>query len=230
MGGRGSMYKTVGGGGGKGGGDKGVWLEIPKTKEKRADIRKLFIDELGFQEMYGTNKIPTAQLAALAIELKKHEKTYNVIKNEKVSFFGFNKEGTRGVAIKTSDGLYLGVNAKIHSSVTNQRKSIKEEQRTGFKVKTDGRVTKDFTQTARHEYGHLLQYQITSKTKKSDTQIRKEVNKIAKTKYNSNTLDPSGYGAKNHAEFFAESFSSMTGGNPNAQGKALKDWIKKNYK
>lgn len=228
MGGRGSRYKTIGGGG-RSGNDYAV-VELPKTKEKRADIRKLFIDELGFKEMYGTNEIPTAQLGALAIELKKHEKVYNVINSENVSFFGFNKTGTRGLAIKTNDGLFLGINKKTHTSVNNQRKGIKKEQRSGFKVKTDGRITKDFTQTARHEYGHLLQYQITNKTGKSSTQIRKEVNTIAKNKYNSKLNSPSGYGGKNAAEFFAESFSSMTGGNPNAHGKALSDWLKKNYK
>ena len=39
---------------------------------------------------------------------------------------------------------------------------------------------------------------------------------------------PSGYGSTNEYEYFAESFASMTGGRPNAHGKALRDWIKKN--
>ena len=36
----------------------------------------MFIDELGFKELYGTDNIPTAQLGALGIQLKKLEHKY----------------------------------------------------------------------------------------------------------------------------------------------------------
>ena len=35
------------------------------------------------------------------------------------------------------------------------------------------------------------------------------------------------YGSTDSREFFAESFASMTGGRPNAYGKAMRDWFGK---
>ncbi|MDO4854423.1 MAG: hypothetical protein Q4A43_03300, partial [Coriobacteriia bacterium] len=42
-------------------------LYISSSVETRSDIRKMFIDELGFKELYGTNSLSTAQLGALGI-------------------------------------------------------------------------------------------------------------------------------------------------------------------
>lgn len=71
MGGRGSFSFTHGGVAASSGGAGSLY--IPSTVETRSDIRKMFIDELGFRELYGTNALSTAQLGALGIQLKKLE-------------------------------------------------------------------------------------------------------------------------------------------------------------
>lgn len=69
----------------------------------------------------------------------------------------------------------------------------------------------------------------TNSTGKSASQIQDEVQSIAKSKYGAGrSAHPSRYGRTNEYEYFVESFASMTGGRPNAHGKALRDWIKKN--
>ena len=42
-----------------------------------------------------------------------------------------------------------------------------------------------------------------------------------------NPHNPSSYGSTDSCEFFAESFANMTGGKPNAYGKAMRDWFGK---
>ncbi len=56
--------------------------------------------------------------------------------------------------------------------------------------------------------------------------MRSEIRSIAKSKYGASSDNPSRYGSTNRRELFAESFASMTGGNPNAYGKAMRDWFK----
>ena len=81
--------------------------------------------------------------------------------------------------------------------------------------------------TARHEFGHPTQFSISNKTGKSASQIRDEVRAIAAMRYGATkSLDPSRYGGYNEIEYFSESYASMTGGRPNAHGKALKAWMK----
>lgn len=60
----------------------------------------------------------------------------------------------------------------------------------------------------------------------SDASMRSEITSIARKKYVAKSDSPSRYGAKNDREFYAESFASMTGGNPNAYGKAMADWYR----
>lgn len=227
MGGRGAFSASHGGmrlsSGGAGS------LYISSKVETRKDIRQLFINELGFKELYGTNNIPTAQLGALGIQLKKLEQKYGVLSDGKVYLSVTNKPGAKGAAMMTKDGsMVLFVNPSAHSSVSGYRNSLRREQRSGFKTATDGRVTNDFSYTARHEYGHLLQFQTTSNTGKSAGQIRNEVQSIARKKYKASSKSPSRYGATNVYEYFAESFASATGGNPNAHGKAMNDWLRNN--
>ena len=200
---------------------------MSKQKETRPDIRRLFIDELGFKELYGTGSVPTAQLGALGIQLKKSERLYKTLAKNKVYLSVTNRAGVKGAAAQMRDGsMVLFVNPSAHASVSGYRASLRGEQASGFKTQTDRRVTNDFSYTARHEYGHLTQFSISNKTGKSAGQIKNEVQSIAKRKYGAKSANPSGYGSANSHEFFAESFASMTGGRPNAYGKALGDWLK----
>lgn len=226
MGGRGSFSTTHGGVSISDGGAGSLYMS--KTVETRPDIRKLFIDELGFKELYGTNDIPTAQLGALGIELKKNEREFHTLRDNEVYLSVTNKQGVKGAAMLMNDGsMALFVNPRYHNKVGESRNILKGEQKTGFKTKTDKKITSDFSYTARHEYGHLTQYSITKNTGKNASDIRSEVRSIAQKKYGAKNQNPSGYGSKNQHEYFAESFASMTGGKPNAHGKALSDWLKK---
>lgn len=210
----------------------GGQIYIAKQVETRPDIRQLFINELGFKELYGTNDIPTAQLASLAIELKKQERAIHTLRDNEVSLSATSKAGVKGAAADLGNGkMVLFVNPSMHSSVSKYRANLRGEQASQFKTKTNGTPTKDFTYTARHEYGHLTQYSYTNKTGKSASQIRSEVQSIAAKKYGATKSNqPSRYGATNQYEYFAESFASATGGRPNAHGKAMNDWIKKNIR
>lgn len=225
MGSRGVFSKSHGGVARSSGGGTGY---IPNTPETREDIRELFINQLGFKELYGTNSIGIAQLSALAQELQKIEHEHHVLRDNEVYLATTNKKGVYGYASQMNDGSYLiALNTNSHNNVGKKVKEQKEQARSGYKTKTDGKITNDYSYTARHEYGHVKQFAITDKTGKSAKQIRSEVKNIAKKSYNSRKA-PSGYGNSNEHEFFAESFASMTGGKPNSQGKALKEWLKRN--
>lgn len=227
MGGRGAFSRTHGGIAAQSGGAGSLY--ISKLKETRADIRKLFIDELGFKELYGTNEVPTAQLAALAIQLKKSERQVHTLRDSKAYLTVTHKAGVKGAAAQMKDGSsIMFVNPSYHSNVGFSRRVLKSEQKSGFKTRTDNKITNDFSYTARHEYGHLTQYHITSKSGKNSIQIRSEVRNIARSKHGARSKNPSQYGKKNSKEYFAESFASMTGGKPNAHGKALNEWLKRN--
>lgn len=217
------------GGVAKTGGVGGATFYMSSTPDNRPDIRKLFIDELGFKDVLGTSGIPTAQLGALAIQLKKSERVYHTLANNEVYFSAINKAGVKGAASQFADGtMALFVNPQYHTSVSGSRKVLQSEQRTKFKTETDGRVTNNFSYTARHEYGHLTEFSIMKRTGKSDNTIRSEVQSIAEKRYGAKASHPSGYGSTNSKEYFAESFASMTGGKPSAHGKAMKDWLKLN--
>lgn len=226
MGGRGQFSATHGGVSGSIGGGGGEY--VPKTTESREDIRELFINQLGFKELYGTDKIGTAQMSAIAQEFQKLEREHHVLRDKEVYLTTTNKARVLGSFQKMNDGSYLiRLNTKAHNDVGGKVSSQKKQEKSGFKTKTDGKITSDYSYTVRHEYGHARQYAITEKTGKSASQIRNEVQDIAKKSYNTKK-SPSGYGKKNEYEYFAESFASMTGGAPNGNGKALKKWLKDN--
>lgn len=227
MGGRGSFSASHGGV--KASANGGGSLYMSGKTEQRPDIRKLFIDELGFKELYGTGDIPTAQLGAIGNLLKQNERNQRVLANNDVYLSVTNKPGVKGAAMMTRDGsMVLFLNPSAHSNVGSYRQTLRSEQRSGYKTRTDGRITNDFAYTARHEYGHLVQFDATSRTGKSAGQIRKEVQSIAKSKYNASSSSPSRYGSSNNYEYFAERYASMSSGRPNAHGKAMADWLKRN--
>lgn len=226
MGGRGSFSMSHGGV--KASSDGGGSLYVSSKTETRPDIRKMFVDELGFKELYGTEALSTAQLGALGIELKRLEREYGVISSGKTYLSITTKPGVKGAAALMSDGsMMMFINPNLHESVGSFRSTLKSEQASGFKTATDGRITREYSYTVRHEYGHLAQYNMRGKNGgATDESMRREVTSIANSKYGAKSSSPSRYGSKNDREFFAESFASMTGGNPNAYGKAMADWYR----
>lgn len=231
MGGRGSFSVTHGGVATSSGGAGSLY--ISSSVETRPDIRKMFIDELGFKELYGTNALSTAQLGALGIQLKKLEREHGTISDGETYLSVVNKPNVLGAAMQMKDGSkVMFINPKAHENLGAYKKTLSDSQKSGFKTKTDGKVTNQYSYTVRHEYGHLTQYNLrngaTGKAADaSDARMRAEIRSIAKSKYGASSDDPSRYGSTNRREFFAESFASMTGGSPNAYGKAMRDWFKK---
>lgn len=226
MGGRGSWSASHGGVRQSAGG--GGSLYVSGKTETRKDIRQLFINELGFKELYGTNTVGTAQLAALGIQLKKLEKQDHVLANNNVYLSVTKKKGLKGAALLAKDGsMVLFINPDSHNSVSKYRKTLKREQASGHKTATDGKITSDFSYTARHEFGHLVQFDRIKSGKKADS-MRNEIRSISRKNYNDGTKSPSRYGSENMYEFFAEGYASLTGGNPSALGKATGDWLRKN--
>lgn len=224
MGGRGSFSYTHGGI--KRGTDYASPPYISQKEETRADIRKLFIDEIGFTNVYGTQDIPTAQLAALGIEIKNLNRKFHVIGDGEIYFATTNRK-VKGSTILFNDGsITIMVNPKAHISVGNYKRLLRAEQARGIKTQTNNLITKDFSYTVRHEYGHALQLKLEKKYGTAE-KMRNEIQNIAKKTYHAKSKSPSGYGSQDQYEFFAESFASLTGGKPNAHGKAIGNWLKK---
>lgn len=227
MGGRGSFSATHGGMAASAGGAGSIY--VSGQTESRADIRQMFIGELGFRELYGTEAIPTAQLGAIGNELRKYERIDHVLANNDVYLAVTDKADVKGAAALMNDGsMVLFLNPSTHTSVSDYRSALRSEQGSGFKTATDGSVTSDFSYTARHEYGHLVGYQAERQTGKSAAHIRSEVQAIARSGYNASSSSPSSYGSTSAREYFAESYASLTGGSPNAHGSALGDWLDRN--
>lgn len=52
------------------------------------------------------------------------------------------------------------INSDVHENVGAFEKTLAGEQKSGFKTKSDGKVTSQCGYTVRHEYGHLTQYNL----------------------------------------------------------------------
>lgn len=207
----------------------GKRIYISAVPESREDIRQLFINELGFKELYGTDSIPTAQLAAVGIELKKLEQQHHTLSNSDAYLITTHKKDTAGFAANLGNGkVVMALNPSSHKRVGSTVEHNKLEQAFGYTSRTNGSVVSNFTYTGRHEYGHLTQYSITNQTGKTASQIRTEVQSIARRKYKATSNVPSTYGSTNEFEYFAEAFASMTGGAPDAHGLALLEWMGSN--
>lgn len=213
---------------------------IDSRPDTRADIQKLFIDELGLNSVGGTQKMSQATIGAVGIHLKELEKRYGVIADSSsfdiVTADGHGFKGAMGYDPSTgAQTLYL--NPRYLGNVTNYNKKLATEQRYGEKMPTNGTVKSQYNYTVTHEYGHALQNVMYLKAKAGGytgtegqyaRKVSRDIIKIATTKYNGAQKSISSYGATNSAEFFAEAFASANLGKPTAVGKAMNDWLKKN--
>lgn len=238
MGGRGSTSQSgkikVGNDFGGGLGDIGF---IDETPDQRKDINTMFVGELGFKAVQGTNGLDTAVIGSMGVQLNNLERRYGAIGVEPnnmvlqgVANTDFNAAVSRG-----NKTLYIDVGNM--DSISNIVKGKRNAEKSGWSMPTDGSVKSHARYTITHEYGHILQNSMYSKAVKSGykgTQdefarnASNEIIKIAQTKYGGSQKDLSTYGAKNTAEFFAESFANANLGNPNALGKAMNDYLKNN--
>lgn len=234
MGGRGSVST--------GGRDSTIDVNLRNVggaPDKRADIQKSFVDELGFKAVRGTNRIPTATLNSYAIALKKLEREYGAIAaSENAEFVtGNGPIGSSAIAAvyfqpSNPKNQFMAINTNYLGSTSQNLRTVRSGEQKGHFAQTDKKITRQNSYAVTHEYGHMLENALASKSGKGlasfETQARNEITEIAQKKYGAGNSKVSGYGTSNAAEFFAESFASLHSGNPNAYGKALGDWLKSN--
>lgn len=209
--------------------------------ENRRDIINMF-DEIGISSLVGTDVFNTAVMGAFGIQLHNLEKKYGAISDStSVSIQGVEGGDFKGaVAYIPADPTFqtLALNATYLGNIGKLNSDLKYEQKIGFKTQTDGTILNQARYTVTHEYGHMLENVLYQKAKQSgytgtqnqfNAKVKQEIHSGA-VKYGVSAISdgsPSGYGSTNAAEFFAESFASANLGKPNAYGKSMQDWLKK---
>lgn len=212
---------------------------IGGAPDKRSDIQKSFVDELGFKEVLGTNRIPTATLNSYAIALKGLEKEYGAIaaSDNPVFATGNGPIGNSAIAAVYFNPAHpsdqkMVINSNYLSSTSMNLATLRKGESTGHFSQTDGKITRQNAYAVTHEYGHMLENALASQSGKSlasyESSARSQIRNIAQTKYGAASTASSKYGKENSAEFFAEAFASLHSGNPDAYGKAMGDWLKSN--
>lgn len=218
---------------------KGMLGIVDDTPDMRDDIQKMFIDELGVTSIGGTQDFNQAVIGAYGIQLKNLERKYGAIGASNsvhiVTADGAGFKAAVGHDLQGNQVLYL--NPSELGNIGRYTSSLKSEQQSGFKMPTSGTVKNQARYTITHEYGHMLQnamYRkaVTNGYKGTQGQyardVANEVTSEASKRYNAKKGDLSSYGASNSAEFFAEAFANANLGSPNAIGKAMNDWLRKN--
>lgn len=218
----------------------GGLTNIGGAADRRADIQTMFVSELGFEEVSGTNRIPTATLGSYGIVLNELEREYGAIAaSEGVVFTTAN---SRDAATGTLAAIYYNdsqpnnqfmvINSSKLSSTKQALKVQSESESTGWWPSTNGKITRRNGQIITHEYGHMLSNALAAQSGMTGSSFSlkaaQEITSIARSKYGASSSSPSTYGGTNAAELFAESFASYRSGNPNAYGKAMGDWLQSN--
>ena len=243
MGGRGSSSMSVGKtgqvidvGAGKGGGEIDLKDFEP---EHRADVLNMY-GATGFQGMYGTNDMYTAVIGAYGIQLNNLERRYGAVGGSEKPDVRMvdNADFIAAVSYNPSNPSQQTLifnhsdMGKIKTAVKQQRKA----ERSGWSMPTDKSVKNMARYTVTHEYGHMLHNSLYTKAVASGyTGTRNQwlgnavrsIKRNAQTKYKATNKSMSTYGKSSSAEFFAEAFANANLGKPNAVGKAMNDWLKK---
>lgn len=204
---------------------------ISEIADKRSDIQTMFVSQLGFGNIGGTNNIQTATIGSYGIALQKLEKKYNAIAQaESVTFAAGSDRTSNAPAAQVSWNrsnplkMQLAINTAFMGNTKENIQLSATGEKTKFKSATDGRITSLNGRTITHEYGHILENVISVNTNKSHDKIAGEIKQIAKTRYNTNLKKPvSKYGNTNSSEFFAETFASLNSGGKSGYTLAMKD-------
>lgn len=226
-------------------------------KERYNYAKKLFEDELGFKDASAIANLARegggmALLGAQARKLKQLEDRYGAIHQSDTGMFGDMKSLTLGASgnaiawVAHRKGSERAQRLELNSEYYGNSRKLFGAQRDGesssWNAKTDGKVTSRATYSITHEYGHMLANVMTAKSNdraranferpKTSAQFtasaKRTIVSTAVKKYGAKKGDVvSRYGSSSSAEFFAEAFASAHSGSPNAFGKAMQDWLKK---
>lgn len=237
MGGRGSFSyggKRIGGGGARiGNGTPG--LVAPDSRRDVRDAAKA----AGFRDVYNTSKIDREVMITSLEKVRELEKRYGAIGNSRDIVL--NGVMDDSIAFVSRDGGKDSNSQSLNFSIGNMGNAgklvdmTKKGQRTGWFMPSGTTRKQLIGYTVTHEYGHMVQNVLYSKSKTSLTHaeyanaVRSEVKQIAKARYGyrDGSKAISKYGQKNSREFFAEAFANANSGRPNSIGRAMGDWLKK---
>lgn len=208
------------------------------SSDSRKDLTNMF-HEVGVNNVSGVDRMSAAVVGAEAIQLNNLERKFHVINSlDNVNVTFENERGAFGSVsfyTNTPASVTLNLNPNLLHNVKAYDKAVKAQQKSGFKVDTADNVLSRARYTVTHEYGHMLHNKLYADAVKNGYTgtlgqftggMQKSINAIAK-RYGATDTKPSGYGRKNSAEFFAESFASANLGAPSAHGKALLEYLKR---
>lgn len=204
--------------------------------DKRSGIQEL-ARMAGFAATAGTDAIGTQSMGLYASAIGKLERKYGALKAVPTTLAGADGRDFYAAAGAFGGGAVLALNRRSMSNAAKHAKAQKREEAKGFKMRTDGKLTSQANYTVTHEYGHLLQNALYQKAKKNGytgtskehaKKVYKILERTAFMKYGATSKSLSEYGKSNHYEAFAESFANLNSGSPNAFGKAMGDYLKKN--
>lgn len=168
--------------------------------------------------------------------LKELENTYKVIGNSEmpvvngvqttaVAFVSSERSNPRSQSINFSlAGEYKNANSMANMVASNAKNKYFMPMGKSRQERLQYPVT--------HEYGHMLQNVLFSKSGKNDREayadkVAKGIIKNAQKKYGMRGWNQiSVYGRRNPHEFFAEAFANAHSTRPNAVGLAMRDYLK----
>lgn len=220
--------------GGMGSSASGSLRNLGGASDKREDIQKSFVDELGFEEVLGTNGIPTATLNSYAIALKQLEREYGAIAASEHPRFmtGNSEDGVIAAVYSRLDNpreQFMAINSNVLGSTPRNLETQRRAEQSGHHTATDGKITSRNAYSVTHEYGHMVHNVLAAQSGQASrdytSRAQSEITAIAVSRYGAKG-SVSHYGTKNSNEFFAEAFASLHSGSPNAFGLAMGDWLK----
>lgn len=115
------------------------------------------MSQVGFTEVNGTDAIGTQSMSAYAQQLNKLEREFGTINAVPTVLVGADGSGFYAAAGGIANGAVLMLNRQSAGNAARMAKAHAAEERSGFKMPTNGRLTSQAGYTVTHEYGHLLQ-------------------------------------------------------------------------
>lgn len=214
----------------------GRFHNVGGAVDQREDIQKSFVDELGFKDVLGTNDINTATLNSYAIALKRLEQKYGAIGMSENPIFVTANGNPNYVAAVARSRLnpadqYMIINSNVLGTTRENLREQAASEAARWSARTDKRITSRNAYTVTHEYAHMYHNALAAKRGVSVEQLtakaRRAIIRTANSKYKRAGYQ-STYSKTNPMEFFAEAFANWESGRPDAYGKAMGDWLKKN--
>lgn len=209
------------------------------------DLQKKY-NLIGFDKVYGGNKVQNAVLGSYADQLARLERRFGAISGSvHPTVVVTNERGTGELAAVGFNPLNpadqtLYINAAYLGRISQVVKGQKQSTKRRWSAANSGDLKANAYYTVTHEYGHMLHNQLYAKAKQAGytgsrqefvAQCNAEIEKIARTRYGlkgSSTV--SRYGNTNGREKFAETFASSQLGGNTPMALAMRAWLDERFK